>query len=117
MADLIEFIEQHRPHGTLAADATEPTKQGYLLIVDSVKIEYVAEDVGGAGIKKVALYVSRDGGQTWTFAKEDEDAQSPLSFEDLDGFYSLCLVATDKLGNSMPAPLPGTKPRGGGHLG
>lgn len=76
-----------------------------------VKIEYAAEDVGGAGIKKVALYVSRDGGQTWTFAKEDEDAQSPIFFEDLDGLYALYLVATDKLGNAMPAPLPGTKPQ------
>lgn len=34
MADLIDFIEQHRPYSTLAADATEPTERGYLVTVD-----------------------------------------------------------------------------------
>ena len=33
MADLIHFIERHHAHGTLTADATEPTDQGYMLTV------------------------------------------------------------------------------------
>ncbi len=33
LADLEEFIHDHRPHGTLTGDATEPTWNGYLLSV------------------------------------------------------------------------------------
>ena len=32
-ADLEEFVHDHRPHGSLAADATEPAWNGYLLTV------------------------------------------------------------------------------------
>jgi hypothetical protein len=32
-ADLEEFAQDHRPHGSLAADATEPVWHGYLLTV------------------------------------------------------------------------------------
>ena len=32
-AGLEEFVHDHRPHGTLTADATEPEWNGYLLIV------------------------------------------------------------------------------------
>ena len=33
LADLAEFVHDHRPHGTLTGDATEPTWNGYLLTV------------------------------------------------------------------------------------
>jgi len=33
-ADLEEFVTDHRPHGPLTADATEPEWSGYLLTVD-----------------------------------------------------------------------------------
>ena len=32
LADLAEFVHEHRPHGTLTADATQPARNGYLLI-------------------------------------------------------------------------------------
>jgi len=32
-ADLEEFVQDHRPHGSLAADATEPAWKGYRLTV------------------------------------------------------------------------------------
>jgi hypothetical protein len=31
LADLADFIADHRPHGSLTADATEPAWNGYLL--------------------------------------------------------------------------------------
>jgi hypothetical protein len=31
--DLPEFVDDHRPHGSLTADATEPVWNGYLLKV------------------------------------------------------------------------------------
>jgi len=33
LADLREFVTDHRPHGALTADATEPAWNGYLLTV------------------------------------------------------------------------------------
>ena len=33
LADLPDFIANHRPHGPLTADATEPAWNGYLLAV------------------------------------------------------------------------------------
>ncbi len=33
LADLEEFVGDHRPHGTLTGDATEPAWNGYLLTV------------------------------------------------------------------------------------
>ena len=33
LADLEEFVTNHRPHGRLTADATEPAWNGYLLTV------------------------------------------------------------------------------------
>jgi hypothetical protein len=33
LADLAEFLHDHRPHGSLTADATEPAWNGYLLTV------------------------------------------------------------------------------------
>jgi len=33
LADLEGFVVDHRPHGSLTGDATEPTEDGYLLTV------------------------------------------------------------------------------------
>jgi hypothetical protein len=33
LADLEEFVHNHRPHGRITSDATEPTRNGYLLTV------------------------------------------------------------------------------------
>jgi hypothetical protein len=33
LADLEEFVRDHRPHGPLTGDATEPAWNGYLLTV------------------------------------------------------------------------------------
>ena len=33
IADLTDFIADHRPHGALTAEATEPAWNGYLLTV------------------------------------------------------------------------------------
>jgi hypothetical protein len=33
LTDLEEFVHDHRPHGPLTADATEPVWNGYLLTV------------------------------------------------------------------------------------
>ena len=35
LADVEEFVQDHRPHGPLTGDATEPAWNGYLLTVAS----------------------------------------------------------------------------------
>ena len=35
LTDLEQFVGDHRPHGALTADATEPAWNGYLLTVTS----------------------------------------------------------------------------------
>jgi hypothetical protein len=32
-ADLLDFVERHRPCGSLSGDATHPSERGYLLTV------------------------------------------------------------------------------------
>ena len=33
ISDLEEFVHDHRPHGLMTGDATEPARNGYLLTV------------------------------------------------------------------------------------
>ncbi|HYE99795.1 MAG TPA: hypothetical protein VEJ18_12835, partial [Planctomycetota bacterium] len=76
-----------------------------------VAIEVQAADLGGAGLRKLALWATRDGGQTWSSAGEDEDLRSPILFQDLDGIYGLRLSAEDRVGNVAAPPRPGTPPQ------
>ncbi|MBI3855839.1 MAG: hypothetical protein HY293_09140, partial [Planctomycetes bacterium] len=75
-----------------------------------VKIEWEGGDLGGSGLKRISLYVTRDGGQTWKLHGDDPGLKSPFLFSELDGLYGLKLVGEDKMGNANPAPLPGMPP-------
>lgn len=75
-----------------------------------VKIEWQGGDLGGSGLKRVSLYVTRDGGQTWKLHGDDPGLKSPFLFTDLDGLYGFKLVGEDKMGNANPAPVPGMPP-------
>ncbi|HVE42170.1 MAG TPA: hypothetical protein VNM14_19960, partial [Planctomycetota bacterium] len=75
-----------------------------------VKIEWQGGDLGGAGLKKITLWVTRDGGQSWKPHGEDLSLKSPFEFTDLDGLYGLKLVGEDKMGNANPPPVPGLPP-------
>src|SRR4029077_13190637 len=72
-----------------------------------VKIEWQGGDLGGSGLKKISLWVTRDGGQSWKLHGEDAGLKSPLEFTELDGVYGLKLTGEDKMGNANPPPVPG----------
>ncbi len=74
-------------------------------------IDWTGDDLGGAGLKRVTLYVTRDNGRTWQPCGDDEDLRPPFPFKDLDGIYGLRLVAEDRVGNSNPTPTPGSAPQ------
>jgi hypothetical protein len=58
LADLEEFVRDHRPHGPLTADATEPAWKGYLLTVAcpcGVMFErWVTPEEADAGLLRLA---------------------------------------------------------------
>lgn len=76
-----------------------------------VRLEWTGGDLGGAGLRRVSLYVTRDGGQTWQFYGDDDDLRPPFLFKELDGVYGLRLVAEDAVGNANPVPTAGSKPQ------
>lgn len=75
-----------------------------------VRIEWTGGDLGGSGLKRVSLWTTRDGGQTWKLHGEDPGLKSPFFFTDLDGLYGLKLVGEDRMGNTSPSPVPGMPP-------
>jgi len=75
-----------------------------------VRIEWEGGDLGGSGLKRVTLYVTRDGGQTWKLHADDPGLKSPFLFTELDGLYGLKLVGEDKMGNVSPVPVAGMPP-------
>lgn len=75
-----------------------------------VKIEWTGGDLGGSGLKRVSLWITRDGGQSWKLYGDDPALKSPFFFTELDGVYGLKLVGEDKMGNANPSPVPGMPP-------
>ena len=57
-ADLEEFVQDHRPRGSLAADATEPAWNGYLLTVACscgvVFERWITPEDAGADLGRIA---------------------------------------------------------------
>lgn len=76
-----------------------------------VLVEYTASDLGGSGLKKAVLWVTKDGGQTWAPYAEDDDLRSPVAFQDLDGLYGLRMSGEDRVGNAVAPPGPGAPPQ------
>lgn len=99
------------------------------------RLNWAGGDLGGSGLKRVSLYVTRDNGQTWQHHSDDEDLASPILLKELDGVYGLRLAGADRVGNVNRPPAPGDppqavlvldrtppevsilSPRGGGYLG
>ncbi|MHC4605440.1 MAG: GPI anchored serine-threonine rich family protein [Planctomycetota bacterium] len=76
-----------------------------------VPIRYHAKDLGGAGVDRIELYVSRDGGgKSWELVGETLKPGEPIEFSELDGIYGFTAVGVDRLGNRGPIPTPGTRP-------
>ncbi len=62
-------------------------------------------------IESVALWYTRDGGETWYDFGVDEDRQSPIGFLATDeGPYGFYLLVTNATGTSSEPPRPGTTP-------
>lgn len=75
-------------------------------------LQYAVEDAGPAGLAKVQLWVSHDGGQTWYPQPEDPDRASPYEVDvGGEGTFGLWLTVRGLSGLGDPPPAPGDRPQ------
>jgi hypothetical protein len=71
-------------------------------------LDYSVDAVGPAGVEKVELWVTRNGGLDWDLGWIDEDRESPLLVEvDDEGIYGFRLVIVGKNGLASQTPRSG----------
>lgn len=71
-------------------------------------LDYSVDAVGPAGVEKVELWVTRNGGLDWDLGWVDEDRTSPLLVEvEEEGVYGFRLVIVGKNGLASQSPGPG----------
>ena len=63
-------------------------------------------------VNRVELWVTDDGGDTWTLAKTDQDLRPPVSHTlSKDGLYGFYILQMSDVREKPPAPTKGTKPQ------
>lgn len=85
----------------------------YAQVVSSprFRLAYDVDSVGTQGIAKVQLWLTADGGATWTPANEDPDCTSPISVElPSEGVFGFHLVVTARNGLAGDPPRAGQTP-------
>jgi hypothetical protein len=87
---------------------------GQTLLVGTPRfpLQYAVDDAGQTGPSLVELWVTRDGGRTWSRHQEDTDRVSPYQV-DLggEGTFGLWLVVQGANGLGDPPPAPGDRPQ------
>jgi hypothetical protein len=75
-------------------------------------LQYAVDDAGPDGPALVELWVTRDGGQTWSRQPEDADRRSPYEV-DLggEGTFGMWLVVQSAANMGDPPPRPGDRPQ------
>lgn len=75
------------------------------------EVEYDVQSVGRYGVARVALWGSRDGGQTWRSYAVDDDNRSPIRVTTPGGgVYGFRLVIDGANGATAPKPQSGDPP-------
>lgn len=76
------------------------------------QVDYSVESVGAAGVGRVELWGTRDGGRTWQSFGLDQDNKSPFNATVLgNGLYGFRIVVADANGRGEPAPRNGDAPQ------
>jgi hypothetical protein len=87
-----------------------PTDQVKRVGSRTFALEYDLDDAGRWGVTNVALWGTRDGGQTWRLYTRDEDQRSPLVVTvDEEGLYGFRIVA-ESAGAAANTPNSGDAP-------
>jgi hypothetical protein len=98
----------HTPSDS-AATGTLPTgERPRMTRSKRFNLDYSVDAVGPAGVEKVELWVTRNGGLDWDLGWVDEDRTSPLLVEvEEEGVYGFRLVIVGKNGLASQSPGPG----------
>jgi len=76
------------------------------------QVDYSVESVGPAGVGRVELWGTRDGGRTWQSFGLDSDNKSPFNATvSGNGLYGFRIVVADTNGRGEPAPRNGDAPQ------
>ncbi|MCE9553007.1 MAG: hypothetical protein K8T91_06470 [Planctomycetes bacterium] len=76
------------------------------------QVDYGVEAVGPAGVGRVELWGTRDGGRTWQSFGLDSDNKSPLVVTvPGNGLYGFRIIVSDTNGRGEPAPRNGDTPQ------
>jgi hypothetical protein len=74
----------------------------------SFQLEYDVESIGPSGVRRVELWQTRDGGQTWKPVAVDDDNRSPIVVEPAEeGVYGYRIVVQSGNGLAGRPPGPG----------
>ncbi len=75
------------------------------------RLNYSIDAIDPSGVKRVDLWVTRDGGQTWQAWGEDPDGESPFPVEvEGSGLYAFRIAVHSRDGLTGRAPVRGDKP-------
>lgn len=95
--------------GTPAASTSLPAGERPRMTTSKrFNLDYSVDAVGPAGVEKVELWVTRNGGRDWDLGWVDEDRESPLLVEvENEGIYGFRVVIVGKNGLASQTPRSG----------
>jgi hypothetical protein len=99
------------PVGAAAPPTHNPTSPPKLVGSRTFSLEYDLDDIGQAGVSRVELWGTRDGGQNWNRYTVDDDNRSPLVVTvDNEGLYGFKILVQSASGPPINAPRSGEEP-------
>jgi hypothetical protein len=92
-------------------EGTAPQPPGQWVNSRKIELEYDIESAGPAGVSRVELWETRDGGRSWRPRAVDPDNRSPLLVEvEAEGRYGFSFVISSDTGLSGRPPVSGDPP-------
>ena len=75
------------------------------------QLQYGVQSIDPSGVSRVVLWMTRDGGKSWSSWATDEDLVSPVPVQVQEqGTYGFQIVVHSKDGLTGRAPAPGNRP-------
>lgn len=101
-----------RPTAAKVNDPTEESSDHPRMVKsERFELDYDVEEIGRAGVAKVEVWGTKNGGKTWESYGVDADNRSPITVKvDGEGLYGFRIVIESGAGLRGDAPRPGDKP-------
>ncbi|HQU41446.1 MAG TPA: hypothetical protein PK867_01485, partial [Pirellulales bacterium] len=101
------------PAGAAATDGAvvPPGVKPQMVNKPRFELLYDVDAIGSAGVAQVELWITTDGGRTWTSYGLDEDCHSPMLVQvEGEGVYGFRVVVETTTGLRSPLPVAGDLP-------